>query len=161
MDWNSLWWLLVAVLMLAGLAGALLPVLPGPLLVFGGVLLGAWIDNFVFIGPWTLGIFAALTAIAHLLDFIAGVGGARATGAGRGALVGAALGTVVGVFFGLPGIFLGPFVGAVIGEMLTVNDFYHATRAGIGAWFGVIAGMAAKLAISFTIIGWFLLLRLW
>lgn len=161
MDWNSLWWILVAVLMLAGLAGALLPVVPGPALVFTGVLVAAWIDDFAFIGPWALGIFAVLTVIAHLLDFIASMGGAKASGAGRGALLGAALGTVVGIFFGLPGIFLGPFVGAVIGEMLTVNDFYHATRAGIGAWFGVIVGMAAKLAISFTIIGGFLLLRLW
>lgn len=160
MDWNILWWLLAALLMLAGLLGALLPVVPGPLLVFAGVLLGAWIDDFAYIGPLTLGIFAALTVIALVMDFVAGIGGARATGAGKGALIGAAIGTVVGIFFGLPGIFLGPFIGAVIGEMLTVNDFYHATRAGIGAWFGVIVGMATKLAIGFMIIGWFLLLRL-
>ncbi len=161
MDWAIFWWLLVGVLILAGLAAAVLPVIPGPALIFAGVLLAAWIDDFTYIGPWSLAIFAVLTFIAHALDFIAGVGGARAAGASRSALAGAAIGTVVGVFFGVPGILLGPFVGALLGEMLNVNDFYHATRAGIGAWFGVIVGMAAKLAISFIIIGWFLILRLW
>ncbi len=161
MDWAILWWILAGLLMLAGLIGAILPVIPGPVLVFTGVLLAAWIDDFAYIGVWSLAIFAVLTAIAMALDFIAGIGGARAAGASRSALAGAAIGTVVGVFFGIPGILLGPFVGALLGELLNVNDFYHATRAGVGAWFGVIVGMAAKLAISFMIIGWFLILRLW
>ncbi len=161
MDWSQLWWLLVAVLIVAGIVGAILPVVPGPVLVFAGILLAAWIDDFNYIGAWTLVIFAFLTAIAHALDIVAGIGGARASGAGRGALIGAALGTVVGIFFGLPGIFLGPFLGALLGELIAVKDVYHATRAGVGAWFGVIVGMAAKLAISFMLVGWFLLLRLW
>lgn len=160
MDWTILWWLLATIFVVAGIVGALLPVVPGPMLVFIGLLLAAWIDHFEYAGAWVLGAFAIMTVIAHSLDFLAGLSGVKATGAGRGAIVGAAIGTFAGIFFGLPGIFLGPFLGALLGEMLSVNDFYHATRAGIGAWFGVIAGMAVKLAISFVMLGWFLILRL-
>jgi len=161
MDLTILWWLLVGVLIAAGLVAAVLPVIPGPILIFAGILLAAWIDGFDYLGVWSLGILALLAVIAHALDIIAGVGGARAVGASRNALLGVGLGTVIGIFFGLPGILLGPFLGAVVGEMLNVKDFYHATRAGVGAWFGVIIGMAAKLAISFIMVGWFLILRFW
>ena len=146
---------------LTGIFGALVPVVPGPALVFAGLLLAAWIDNFQYLGTVMLVVFTVLTVIAHGLDFIAGLAGVKLTGAGRGAMVGATIGAFAGLLFGLPGILLGPFVGALIGELLSINDFYHATRAGIGAWFGVLAGMAAKLAISFIMVGWFLILRFW
>jgi uncharacterized protein YqgC (DUF456 family) len=68
-------------------------------------------------------------------------------------VAGAALGTVVGIFFGLPGLLLGPFAGAILGELMAGRDFDQATRAGLGAWLGFLLGSIAKLALAFTMLG--------
>jgi uncharacterized protein YqgC (DUF456 family) len=157
MDWSVLWWLLVALLVLAGLAGTILPALPGVPLVFAGLLLGAWLNDFQAIGWTTLGIFAALTIVAQIVDFLAGAYGARYAGAGVRAFWGATIGAIVGMFFGLVGILLGPFLGAVIGELSGGNDWRSSGKAGVGAWLGMVFATAFKLSISFLMIGVFLL----
>ena len=161
MDWAILWWLLVLLLVLAGLAGTVLPALPGVPLVFAGLLLGAWLNDFTQIGWLTLGIFALLTVIAQVIDFLAGAYGARYAGAGVRACWGATIGAIVGIFFGLAGILLGPFLGAVIGELSGGNDWRSSGKAGIGAWLGMVFATALKLSISFLMIGVFLLQLGW
>lgn len=161
MDWGVLWWLLVTLLVLAGLAGTVLPALPGVPLVFAGLLLGAWLTDFSSMGWATIGIFAVLTILAQVVDFLASAFGARYAGAGVRAFWGATIGAIVGMFFGLVGIILGPFLGAVIGELSGGNTWRASGKAGIGAWLGMVFATAFKLSICFLMIGVFLLQLGW
>ena len=156
MDWTILWWLLAALIVIAGLAGTVVPALPGVPLVFAGLFVGAWIDAFDTVGWGTLGVMAVLTVVAVVVDFVASAAGARYLGASSRAFWGATAGAVVGIFFGIPGMLLGPFVGAVIGEISGGNDLVRSGRAGAGAWLGMVAATAIKLAIAFLMIGLFL-----
>jgi len=156
MDWNILWWLLAVLLIVAGLAGTVVPALPGVPLVLAGLLVGAWIGDFKAVGWPTLGVFTLLTILAQLLDFLASAFGAQLAGAGARAFWGATIGALVGIFFGIPGLILGPFVGAVLGEISAGSGLRQSGRAGIGAWLGMILATAVKLAIAFVMIGIFL-----
>jgi len=161
MEWLDLLWIVVVMLIGSGLAGAILPALPGPILIFAGILLAAWLEDFQWLGATALVIMLVLALIAHAMDFLAGMAGARGGGASRAAMLGAAIGAVVGLFFGLPGLLIGPFAGALVAEFLSMGDIFHATRAGVGAWLGTLVGISVKMAISFFLIGWYLLARLW
>jgi uncharacterized protein YqgC (DUF456 family) len=121
------------------------------------MLLGAWIDHFTRVGPIALSVLGALTVLAIAIDIAATVLGAKRAGASRQALVGAALGTVVGLFFSLPGLVLGPFVGAVIGELMARSPLERATRVGVATWLGMLVAVVARLAILFAMIGIFVL----
>ncbi len=156
MDWTILWWLLAALTVIAGLAGTVVPALPGVPLVFAGLFIGAWIDNFEIVGWGTIGILAVLAAIAWIVDFVAGALGARYMGASARSFWGATIGAIVGLFFGIPGLLLGPFLGAVIGELSGGRDLVRSGRAGVGAWLGIVVATAVKLAIAFLMIGLFL-----
>lgn len=151
--------LLAALMVIGGLAGMVFPALPGPILVFAGLLLAAWAEDFLYIGSHTLIILGLMAALAYLLDFIASALGAQRYGASTRAITGATLGAVVGIFFGIPGIVLGPFFGAVIGELLSRRDLQAAARAGIGTFIGLVLSTAAKLALGFAMIGLFLIVR--
>jgi len=149
-------WALAVLLVVVGLIGALVPVLPGAVLVFVGLVLAAWADDFTRVGPMTLAALALVTGVVYAVDFLAGAYGVEKTGASRRALVGAVLGTLVGLFFGLPGIVLGPFVGAVVGEYTVRRQLVDAGRAGAGAWLGIVLGVVAKIALIFVMLGIFL-----
>jgi uncharacterized protein YqgC (DUF456 family) len=150
-------WIIVGVLVLAGIAGTLLPWLPGVPLVFTALLLAAWMDGFAQVSGLTVAVLGVLMALALAADLLASALGAERVGASRKAVVGAAIGTAVGIFFGLIGLLLGPFVGAVAGELMTKSDVQRATRAGIGTWIGLLLGTVAKLALAFTMVGVFAL----
>ena len=150
-------WILSVMLVGVGLAGILLPALPGTPLVFGGLLLAAWADGFQNVGVGTVIVLAVLTALAVCVDFISSSLGARGAGASRGAVVGAALGTLIGVFFGFAGIILGPFLGATIGEFVARRDLARAGRAGVATWIGFMLGIGVKLMLAFTMVGIFIL----
>ena len=156
MDWTVLWWVLAALIVVGGLVGTIVPALPGVPLVFAGLLLGAWAGNFIQVSWTTVGILGALTILAWLIDFLAAALGAKRLGASQRAFWGAAFGAVVGMFFGIPGIVLGPFVGAVVAEISAGRSVHQASRAGYGAWIGVVLGTAAKLAIAFLMVGVFI-----
>jgi uncharacterized protein YqgC (DUF456 family) len=153
-------WALAALLIAGGLAGLVLPALPGAPLVFAGVLVAAWAEDFAHIGLGSLTAIGVLAALAVLVDFVAGAVGARRYGASGRAAVGAAIGATVGIFFGLVGVLIGPFIGAVLGELSAQRDLDAAGRAGIGATVGFVLGTAAKLALGFTMIGIALVARL-
>lgn len=152
-------WTLSVILVTIGVAGLVLPVIPGPLVIFAGLAMAAWAERFTHVGSFTLAILALLAVIATSVDFLAGVFGAKHFGASRNAMAGAAAGAVVGLFFGLPGIIAGPFFGAVIGELAARKNFQAAGMAGMGAWLGMVVGAAAKVAIGFAMVGIFLLVR--
>ncbi|MBC5766450.1 DUF456 domain-containing protein [Ramlibacter albus] len=154
---DQLLWLASAALILVGLAGIVLPALPGTLLVFGGILLGAWIDNFTKVGVLTVAVIAVLALLSWAMDYVAAVLGAKRAGASKQAIVGAALGTVVGIFMGLVGVFFMPLVGAALGEFLARRNHQQAVRVGIATWLGLLAGMLAKFVLAFMMIGIFVI----
>ena len=155
MDWTLLLWLLATLIVVTGLAGTVVPALPGVPLVFAGLFLGAWIDGFERVGWVTLGVLAVLALVAWLVDFLAGAAGARYLGATPRAFWGATLGAIVGIFFGLAGMLLGPFIGAMIGELSGGRNLVQSGRAGLGAWLGMVVATAVKLALVFLMIGIF------
>jgi uncharacterized protein YqgC (DUF456 family) len=152
-------WVLVVLLMVAGLAGTVLPALPGTALVLAGAVLGAWIDDFNRVSVGTLGLIALLAVLAWALDFVAGWLGAQRAGASRQALLGAALGTVLGLFMGLVGVLFMPLVGAAVGEWLARRHHPEpagrAVRVGVATWLGILAGMLAKVVLACMMVGIF------
>jgi uncharacterized protein YqgC (DUF456 family) len=153
------WLVLAGLLVAVGVAGTLLPAIPGSLLIFAGLLLAAWAEGFAYVGAWTLAVIGGLTALTYAVDFIAGSLGARRFGASHRAVIGAALGALVGLFFGIPGILLGPLVGAVLGELSARRSLGEAGRAGIGTALGLAIGAAAKLALALSMVGVFVVVR--
>lgn len=160
MDSAFLLWLLAIILIAAGIVGLVLPALPGIVLVFAGLVVAAWAEGFAYVGQGTLVVLLVLCLLGYGIDFLAGAFGASRYGASKYSIIGAAIGAIAGVFFGLPGIILGPFIGAVVGELYVRRDLQAAGRAGFGAWIGLIAGTAAKIAITFVMIGVFIFARL-
>lgn len=148
-------YLLAAALMVAGLAGSILPALPGIPAIFGGIWLAAAVDDYRHLGPWWLVAIALLGTFGVVVDFVAGTLGAKRVGASRNALWGASIGTVVGMFFGIPGLVFGPFVGALAGELLAGNSVLRSTHVGVGTWLGLLFGTLIKLVVSCMMLGLF------
>lgn len=144
---------LAALLVIVGLAGSILPALPGLPLVFAGLFLAAWTGDFAQVGWITLTVLGVLTVCAMVIDLLASLMGTRRVGASKLAVLGAAIGTLVGIAFGILGLLVGPFAGALIGELLAGRDLDQATRAGLGAWLGFVVGTLAKLALAFSMLG--------
>jgi uncharacterized protein len=155
MDTHTLLHVLAGALIVVGFLGTVLPVLPGLPLMFAGMVLAAWNDDFERIGVWTLVVLGVLLAISLAVDVFASIVGAKRVGASNKALWGAALGGLVGVFFGLPGLLLGPFLGAVSGEIADGRDRSGAIRVGVGTWVGIAVGAALKLALAVSMLGVF------
>jgi uncharacterized protein len=153
-------WLLAAVLVGAGVAGLVLPVIPGPPMILAGLVLAAWAEGFAHVGGFTITVLAIMAFIAIAVDFAAGAFGAKRFGASPRAMFGAVAGAVLGLFFGIPGIIFGPFIGAVIGELSVRMDIQSAGLSGMGVWLGLVIGAVAKVAIGFAMIGLFIIVRL-
>jgi len=161
----SLWtplliWTGALALVVAGFVGMVVPVLPGPLLLLGGLLMAAWADDFTRVGPPTMFFLTFLCVVAMALDFIAGAMGAKRYGASKAAVTGSLLGATVGVFLGPLGLLLGPFAGAMAGELLTGHPLEQAGRSGWGATLGMLLGVVAKLALGAMMVGVFALVWL-
>lgn len=133
----------------------MLPVLPGTVLVWGGIVLGAWIDDFARVGMTTVVVVSVLALLAWGLEYVAGLMGAKKAGASKLALMGAAVGTVLGLFMGLVGVLFMPLVGAAVGEYLARKDHARAVKVGIATWVGIMVGLIAKVVLAFTMVGIF------
>jgi uncharacterized protein YqgC (DUF456 family) len=156
LDASILWYVAAAIVILVGIAGTILPALPGVPVVFAGMWLAAWVDDYALIGVGTLILLGVLAGLAVLLDFVAGILGARRVAATPRALWGATVGTVVGLFFGLSGLLLGPFIGALVGEASAGGSITRSTHVGVATWVGLLFGTIAKIALSFTMLGIFI-----
>ena len=159
METTLVFWLVALLLVGTGLIGLFLPVLPGAPLIFAGLVIAAWAEDFHYAGLWTVVLLAILTLLTSAVDFWATIFGAKKFGASKRAVIGALIGLVIGIFLGFPGIIFGPFIGAVVGELSAQKDVKQATRAGIGATIGLVLGAAIKLALALTMIGVFLTVR--
>jgi uncharacterized protein YqgC (DUF456 family) len=146
---------LAALLMIGGLAGSILPALPGIPMVFGGIWLAAAVDGYRHLGLWWLLIIGAIGTVGVIVDFVASTLGAKRVGASSRALWGAAIGTFAGMFFGIPGLLFGPFVGALLGELASGTSVLRSAHVGMGTWLGLLFGTLLKLVLSFLMIGLF------
>jgi uncharacterized protein YqgC (DUF456 family) len=154
-----LFWLVSLILIVVGLVGLVLPALPGAPVLFLGLLAAAWAENFSYVGVYTLIILGIMAFLTYAVDFAAGAFGAKRFGASRRSVFGATIGALVGIFFGIPGLLLGPFVGAVIGELSYRPDIFAAGRAGLGATLGLALGVGAKLSLGVSMVGIFVFVR--
>jgi uncharacterized protein YqgC (DUF456 family) len=153
---QSLYYALAVVLVLVGIAGVILPALPGLPLVFAGMLLAAWAGDFQKISWITLVVLGVLTVLSLAVDFFATMMGAKRVGASRKALLGAVVGTFAGLFLGGPiGLFAGPFIGALLGELWHSRELGKATKVGLGTWLGILLGTVLKLGLAFAMLGLF------
>jgi uncharacterized protein YqgC (DUF456 family) len=146
---------LAAILVVAGLAGTVLPALPGAALVFAGLFLAAWADDFTRVGVGGLAIIGALMVASFIADLAGSILGARRVGASPLALIGATVGALVGIFLGIPGLIFGPFIGAVAGELLARGSVLRAGKVGLGTWLGLLLAAVAKLVLAFLMVATF------
>jgi len=144
------------VLVLVGLAGVVLPAIPGTMLIFAGLWLAAWSDGFVRVSVGTIVVLGIVAAATYFVDAVMMALGMKRFGTSRRAMFGAAVGMVIGLFFGLPGLIAGPFAGAVLGELTAHQDLRRAGRAGVAAWIGFVIGTAVKVGLAFAMVGLFL-----
>ena len=147
--------------MIIGFIGSIVPLLPGPPLVLIAAL-GHWLwFRPHSASPPVLLYLTGLTVVALLLDHFASVYGAKRFGATWRGLLGAFVGGVIGIFFNVPGIIIGPFLGAVLFEMLGGHELDKASRAGLGATIGVFAGILGKCVLSVVMIALFTASVIW
>ena len=157
MEFQLALYLLGGLLIVAGLIGVVMPALPGLPLMFVGMVLTAWADHFERVPIWVLAILGIMSLTALLVDFFATSYGAKRYGAGNLAIFGAAIGTLAGLFFPIPivGLIIGPFVGAVIGELIVGKQLLHASKVGVATWVGLILGTALKIAMAVAMLAIF------
>lgn len=151
----TVYWVISGLLIALGVAGTVLPALPGVIFVLAGIVLGAWIDDFTRVSSWTVGVLSVLALVAWAMDYVAGLLGAQKVGASKQALIGAAIGTVVGLFMGLVGVLFMPLVGAAAGEYVAQRQSHRALKVGIATWLGLMVGLITKVVIVFMMIGIF------
>lgn len=153
MDW---WMTLGMIMVVVGIVGTLLPMLPGVPLVFAGLLLIAWLDGFAKVSILTIVIIGVIALIAWAIDFAASIVTAKRVGASKHALWGTVIGGLVGLFLGgLAGIILGPAIGAMIGELMAHQDKSRATTVGIAAGLGFVLALVAKWVLTLLMLGIF------
>jgi len=155
MDPSFIFHLLAVLLVLVGIAGIILPALPGIPLVFAGLLLAAWADDFAHVGWLPLTVLGLLTLASFALDILATVVGAQRVGASRKALWGTFVGSIVGLFFMPIGLFVGPLAGALLGEYWHTRELGRSTKVGLATWLGILLGFALKLALVIAMLGLF------
>lgn len=154
---QTVYYVIAGLLMLVGVAGTVLPALPGLPVVFAGMLLAAWAGDFEQVGPAMLVLLGLLTVLSLAIDFAATAMGASRVGASRLALAGAVIGTFAGLFFGPAGLIAGPFVGALAGELIHGRELRKATHVGFGTWLGILFGTVLKIGLAFAMLGIFAL----
>lgn len=149
----TLLYVLGALALLAGLAGVVVPVLPGAVALWGGVWLIAWAGGFQLVGAPTIAVTGVLALLMLAADWAATALGARSFGASRWAVLGSTLGLLVGLFLGPVGIVLGPVAGAVALELWKDPDLEKALKAGVGTLVGFLAGSVVKVMLAFLLLG--------
>lgn len=155
---TALWvllWVVVIGLMLGGLGGTVLPILPGPVLIPAGAALYAVATGFTPIDGWRLGILTGLAVLAYALAHPLMALGARRFGASAWAIWGALLGALVGILFAPVGLVLGPMIGAVVGELIRTRELRQSLRSGLGALVGILFSGLVTLGLALAMVALF------
>ena len=153
---NTTLWIVAVLLIMVGVAGTVLPALPGVPLIFVGMLLAAWINGFQLISVFTVVVMGILTVLTIVVDYVAATFSSKRAGASKQGMIGAFVGTIAGLFTGLWGLVFMPLVGAAIGELIAHKDMFRAGKVGVATWFGMLIAIAVKLAVAFTMVGIFI-----
>jgi uncharacterized protein len=148
-------WIAAFAAVALGVAGMVLPLLPGTPLLFGGLWLAAWLDGFSKVSVTTVVVLGVMAVLAWLVDYVAAALGVKKVGASKLAMVGAAVGVIAGLPLGLLGIVLGPVVGAMIGEWISHKDSRQSARVGVAAGLSFIVAIAVKLGLAVAMLGVF------
>ena len=157
----QLLYILSALLIIIGILGTVLPVLPGIPVALAGMWLAAWLGEYQKISILTIVVLGVLTVISIAVDFLASALGAQRAGASKMAILGAGLGSFIGLlFFSLPGLVIGPFVGVMLVETSKGKSVREASKIGFATWIGMALGMALKVGLAFSMLGIFLV-ALW
>lgn len=147
--------ILGAIVLITGLVGCFLPIIPGPPLAYLGLLFMHW-SRFGQFTPNILWLFAILTIIVTIIDYFIPLWGTRKWGGSGAGVTGATIGLLLGFFFPPMGIILGPFIGAVTGELLAGKKSHEALRSGMGAFIGFVLGTGIKMALVFVMVYYFI-----
>lgn len=152
--WVSiLLWIIAIALIVIGLAGTIIPALPGlPMIFFGAWLIG-YIDDYQLVGVTPIVTIGILTVIGLIVDWVGQSLGAKKAGATKLGIIGSMIGTFVGIFTGLWGLLFMPLIGAAIGEFIDHQDMIKSGKVGIATWLGMIIGTVVKLGLAFTMVG--------
>jgi uncharacterized protein YqgC (DUF456 family) len=154
---KALWTIVALLLMTIGLAGTVLPFIPGILLIYVGYLLYGFATGWQAYGLRAMFGWSVVTVLVLLLDFYAGAIGAKKHGASRSGAWGSLIGGFIGALAaGFPGLILGPFVGAALGELLAGRSYRAALRSGWGTFIGFMVGSVVKIALGVAMIGTFI-----
>jgi hypothetical protein len=145
---------LAIILLITGIAGCLLPVLPGPPLSYLGIVL-LHLTRFADISKNLFIILGVVAVVVTVIDYVVPIWGTRQFGGSKYGMRGATVGLIIGLFLGPPGIIIGPFIGAVVGELIFKDDFKYAIKAGFGSLLGFLTGVGLKLAASLLITFYF------
>jgi len=149
---------LTAVLMLLGLAGSVLPLLPGSPLILAGALLYAWQTQFTVVGPTDLIVLGVLALAGQGLDYAATALGAKKYGASSWGMAGAFIGGTLGLIAAnIIGLVIGSFAGAVVFELLKGGELKASVQIGYGTLIGFLCGAVGKVIVALTMVGYFLL----
>lgn len=144
---DILFYILSVFCLLAGFVGCFLPILPGPPVAYVGVLLLQLTDRFQFTVSQLL-IWGILVVVVQVLDYLTPMLGTKYSGGSRWGNGGCLIGTLLGIFFFAPwGILLGPFVGALLGEILGGKAIVDAFKAGLGAFIGFFISVVLKVGL--------------
>lgn len=152
---------LALLIMAVGCLGSILPAVPSTPLVLGAAVVHKLYFQADSAGWIVMMLLVLITGVALLMDYLATVLGAKQFGATKKGMTGAIVGGIVGLFFNLPGILLGPFIGAVVFEMVGGRQWKPACRAGIGATLGLLAGAVGKLVCCLSMMTLFIISVLW
>lgn len=146
--------IICGLLLLGGMAGSVLPVLPGPPLSYAGLVLMHFATSYHFSTTFLI-IWLALVVVIQVLDYVLSVWGTKKFGGSRAGVWGSVLGLIVGLSFGPLGIIFGPFAGALLAEMLNKRSFGESMRAAMGSLVGFLLGTTLKLVASGLMIFYF------
>ncbi|HEX8373469.1 MAG TPA: DUF456 domain-containing protein [Chthoniobacterales bacterium] len=149
-------WSVIALLMVAGVVGTLVPLVPGHILILAGAVVHRMVLKEEGVGWITLGILTVLVLVGFAVDFLSGAAGAKYFGATRWGALGGILGAVVGIFFGLIGMIAGPLIGVLAGELLGGKGLLPAGKSTWGTFLGGVAGAVVKLAVALVMVAVFL-----
>lgn len=142
--------------MLIGTLGTFLPAIPGTPVIFAAALGYGYYEGFQKISLWVLLFLFILMALTFVIDYFAGVVGAKKYGASKYGTWGSFIGGIAGVIFlNIPGLIIGPFVGAIVGEMLAGQNFMNALKVGLGTMAGLAGGVILKLLFAVSMIAVF------
>ncbi|MCD8338734.1 MAG: DUF456 family protein [Burkholderiales bacterium] len=153
MWWDATLWTIAIAMILIGLVGTVVPIIPGLIFMFLGSWLAASIDNYQQISVFMVVVIGILAALGAVVDWVAQSMGAKRAGASKLGIIGSVVGTILGIFSGLWGLIFMPLLGAAIGEFLSNQDMVKSGKVGFATWLGMIIGITIKLGLAFTIIG--------